>query len=106
MAEHADGESVDEVVVQVEDQADSLRIVISDRGPGIPQEQLEQVMEPFYRVEGSRNAETGGYGLGLSIAHTIARAHEGRLSLSNREGGTTTSTCAAGARAPPPGPRN
>ncbi|WP_439848107.1 ATP-binding protein, partial [Klebsiella variicola] len=43
--------------------------------PSAPQEQLEQVMEPFYRVEGSRNAETGGYGLGLSIAHTIARAH-------------------------------
>ena len=76
-----------DVVVRVEDQADSLKIVISDRGPGIPQEQLEQVMEPFYRVEGSRNADTGGYGLGLSIAHTIARAHEGRLSLSNREGG-------------------
>ena len=76
-----------EVVVRVEDQADSLNIVISDRGAGIPQEQLEQVMEPFYRVEGSRNAETGGYGLGLSIAHTIARAHGGRLSLRNREGG-------------------
>ena len=49
-----------DVVVRVEDQAGSLKIVISDRGPGIPQEQLEQVMEPFYRVEGSRNAETGG----------------------------------------------
>lgn len=76
-----------EVVVRVEDKADSLKIVISDRGPGIPQEQLEQVMEPFYRVEGSRNVETGGYGLGLSIAHTIASAHDGRLSLSNQEGG-------------------
>ena len=76
-----------EVVVRVEDQAERLTIVISDRGPGIPQAQLEQVMEPFFRVEGSRNAETGGYGLGLSIAHTIARAHEGRLSLRNREGG-------------------
>ncbi|MFP3496061.1 ATP-binding protein [Pseudomonas sp. SIMBA_059] len=76
-----------EVVVRVEDQADSLKIIIRDRGPGIPEEQLAQVMEPFYRVEGSRNAETGGYGLGLSIAHTIARAHEGRLSLNNREGG-------------------
>lgn len=75
------------VVARVDDHADSLRIIISDRGPGIPQEQLEQVMEPFYRVEGSRNAETGGYGLGLSIAHTIARAHEGQLSLRNREGG-------------------
>lgn len=76
-----------DVVVRIEDQADSLKIVISDRGPGIPQEQHDQVMEPFYRVEGSRNAETGGYGLGLSIAHTIAKAHDGRLSLSNREGG-------------------
>ncbi|UOK37437.1 ATP-binding protein [Pseudomonas palleroniana] len=75
-----------EVVVRVEDQADSLKIIIRDRGPGIPEEQLAQVMEPFYRVEGSRNAQTGGYGLGLSIAHTIARAHEGRLSLKNREG--------------------
>jgi len=76
-----------EVVVRVEDQASSLKIVISDRGPGIPQAQLEQVIEPFYRVEGSRNAETGGYGLGLSIAQTIASAHDGRLSLNNREGG-------------------
>lgn len=76
-----------DVVVRIDDQADSLKIVISDRGPGIPLEQLDQVMEPFYRVEGSRNAETGGYGLGLSIAHTIAKAHDGRLSLSNREGG-------------------
>ena len=67
--------------------AKSLNIVMSERRPGIPQEQLEQVMEPFYRVQGSRNADTSGYGLGLSIAHTIARAHEGRLSLSNREGG-------------------
>lgn len=76
-----------EVVVRIEDQADSLKIVISDRGPGIPQEQLEQVMEPFYRVEGSRNTQTGGYGLGLSIAHTIARAHDGQLNLSNRQSG-------------------
>jgi signal transduction histidine kinase len=81
-----------EVVVRVEDQAASLKIVICDRGPGIPQEQLEQVIEPFYRVEGSRNAETGGYGLGLSIAHTIASAHDGRLSLSNREGGGLEAT--------------
>ncbi|KAF1010992.1 MAG: Osmolarity sensor protein EnvZ [Pseudomonas fluorescens] len=76
-----------EVTVRVEDTPDSLSIMVRDRGPGIAQEQLEQVMEPFYRVEGSRNAETGGYGLGLSIAHTIAKAHDGQLKLSNREGG-------------------
>ncbi|UUQ63442.1 ATP-binding protein [Pseudomonas fuscovaginae UPB0736] len=76
-----------EVVVRVEDQPQQLRIVISDRGPGIPEALLEQVVEPFYRVEGSRNAKTGGYGLGLSIAHTIAAAHGGRMTLRNREGG-------------------
>ncbi|MGY2285767.1 ATP-binding protein [Pseudomonas gingeri] len=76
-----------EVVVRVEDQPQLLRIVISDRGPGVPEALLEQVVEPFYRVEGSRNAGTGGYGLGLSIAHTIAAAHGGRMTLRNREGG-------------------
>ncbi|KPA93189.1 signal transduction histidine kinase [Pseudomonas asplenii] len=76
-----------EVVVRIEDESPQLRIVISDRGPGVPEALLEQVVEPFYRVEGSRNAKTGGYGLGLSIAHTIAAAHGGRMILRNREGG-------------------
>ncbi|KPA99507.1 ATP-binding protein [Pseudomonas asplenii] len=76
-----------EVVVRIEDESQQLRIVISDRGPGVPEALLEQVVEPFYRVEGSRNAKTGGYGLGLSIAHTIAAAHGGRMILRNREGG-------------------
>ncbi|QXI27458.1 ATP-binding protein [Pseudomonas vanderleydeniana] len=76
-----------EVVVRIEDQPQQLRIVISDRGPGVPEALLEQVVEPFYRIEGSRNAKTGGYGLGLSIAHTIAAAHGGRMTLRNREGG-------------------
>ncbi|WP_273820215.1 MULTISPECIES: ATP-binding protein [Pseudomonas] len=76
-----------EVVVRIEDESQQLRIIISDRGPGVPEALLEQVVEPFYRVEGSRNAKTGGYGLGLSIAHTIAAAHGGRMILRNREGG-------------------
>lgn len=71
----------------IEDQPERLRIVIADQGPGIPEDQLEQVVEPFYRLESSRNAGTGGYGLGLSIAHTVAAAHEGRLQLRNRESG-------------------
>ena len=71
----------------IEDQPERLRIVIADQGPGIPEDQLEQVVEPFFRLESSRNAGTGGYGLGLSIAHTVAAAHEGRLQLRNREGG-------------------
>jgi len=73
--------------VQVEDDAERLRLRISDRGPGIPEDLLEQVFEPYYRLEASRNASSGGVGLGLSIARTIALAHGGKLSLHNLAGG-------------------
>ncbi len=73
--------------VTVEDTAAQLRITIADQGPGIPEEQLERVFEPFYRVEGSRSRDTGGVGLGLSVARDIARAHGGELRLRNRAGG-------------------
>ncbi|MBW4022551.1 MAG: HAMP domain-containing protein [Proteobacteria bacterium] len=66
----------------------SLRIEIADDGPGIPPEEMERVMQPFQRLETSRNRETGGVGLGLAIARDIARAHGGDLTLANRpEGG-------------------
>lgn len=74
--------------VHVEDSPAALRIAVRDNGPGLPDAMLEQVMEPFFRLEPSRNADTGGYGLGLSIAQTVAQAHGGRLTLRNRpEGG-------------------
>jgi signal transduction histidine kinase len=67
---------------------DSLRIEIADNGPGIPPSEMERVMQPFQRLETSRNRETGGVGLGLPIARDIARAHGGDLTLANRhEGG-------------------
>ncbi len=53
-------------------------------GPASPPEMLEQVFEPFFRLESSRNADTGGVGLGLSIARDIAQAHGGSLTLRNR----------------------
>jgi signal transduction histidine kinase len=62
-------------------------LVIEDDGPGIPEERLEQVFRPFTRVEGSRNRQTGGFGLGLTIARTIARSLGGEVRLENREGG-------------------
>lgn len=65
----------------------SLSIKVMDRGPGIAEEELAQVMEPFYRVENSRNRSTGGTGLGLAIAQQLALALGGSLILSNREGG-------------------
>jgi len=72
----------------VEAKADgSLSVKVMDRGPGIAEEELAQVMEPFYRVENSRNRSTGGTGLGLAIAQQLALAIGGSLTLSNREGG-------------------
>jgi len=72
-----------EANVVVEDAKQQLEIHVSDRGPGIPDEKLNEVFEPFHRLEESRNRETGGTGLGLSIARTIARAHGGELTLRN-----------------------
>jgi signal transduction histidine kinase len=68
--------------------AQAVEITIDDNGPGLPEDELVQVFQPFYRVEGSRNRETGGIGLGLAIALSIVQAHSGALKLSNRpEGG-------------------
>jgi len=74
-------------LIAIEDADDALRIRIRDEGPGIPEQELERVFEPFYRLEASRNSATGGTGLGLAIARTIARAHGGNVSLRNVKGG-------------------
>lgn len=66
---------------------DGMRIIVEDAGPGLPEEELEKVFEPFYRVESSRNRETGGVGLGLAIVRQIARNHGGNVTLENRPGG-------------------
>jgi signal transduction histidine kinase len=64
-------------------------VTVKDEGPGLPEEELNRVFEPFYRVEGSRSRETGGIGLGLSVARSIARAHGGDVTLSSDGGGLT-----------------
>jgi signal transduction histidine kinase len=66
---------------------DDLTIRIRDEGPGIPAEALDQVFEPFFRIEPSRNRDTGGAGLGLSIARDIVQAHGGSIALRNMERG-------------------
>ncbi|MCW2099206.1 UNVERIFIED_ORG: signal transduction histidine kinase [Pseudomonas psychrophila] len=65
----------------------NVSIKVLDRGPGISAEELREVLKPFYRVESSRNRDTGGTGLGLAIAQQLAIALGGSLCLSNREGG-------------------
>jgi signal transduction histidine kinase len=71
----------------VEDGVEFCTIRILDQGGGIPDHQLQQVFIPYYRLESSRNRDTGGSGLGLSIAQDIVQIHGGGLSLNNGPSG-------------------
>ncbi|MBN9095278.1 sensor histidine kinase [Pandoraea pnomenusa] len=66
---------------------EGIDIVVTDHGPGIPEDKLEAVFAPFVRLETSRNRHTGGTGLGLAIAKQLAQAMDARLTLRNRDGG-------------------
>lgn len=59
-------------------------VVVDDDGPGIPETEQDRVFSPFYRIESSRSQDTGGHGLGLTVAQTIIRAHGGDVRLQNR----------------------
>lgn len=74
-----------QVVLKVE--GDKLTVSVFDQGPGIAQDELEDVFRPFRRVETSRNKETGGVGLGLAVVRSVAHAHGGTASLHNRKEG-------------------
>jgi signal transduction histidine kinase len=76
-------------MITVDDGA-ALVVRVADEGPGIPEASLERAFEPFYRLESSRSRDTGGSGLGLSIARDIAQAHGGTLTLQNRPLGGLT----------------
>jgi signal transduction histidine kinase len=75
-------------IVSLRLDAGAVIIRIDDHGPGIPEADMETVFLPFRRLEASRSRETGGTGLGLTIARTIARAHGGDVHLENRPDGT------------------
>ena len=63
-----------------------VAITVADDGPGIPEGDLARMLEPFTRGDPSRNSETGGAGLGLTLARAIAEQHGGKLTLANRRG--------------------
>lgn len=75
-------------------------IDVLDRGPGIPADQLDAVLQPFHRLEPSRGRTTGGTGLGLAIAQQLTRALGGSLSLANRDGGGLQVTIALADKVP------
>lgn len=78
--------------IRCTDGPNQVCIAVRDHGPGIAESELQNVLQPFYRLEGSRNRNTGGVGLGLSIAHDIARRLQGQLTLKNAETGGLVAT--------------
>ena len=82
----------DSAVIEIDEDERQVAIRIMDNGPGIPEAELEAVLQPFYRVETSRNRETGGTGLGLAIAAQLTAQLDGKLHPANRaEGGLAVS---------------
>jgi two-component system osmolarity sensor histidine kinase EnvZ len=67
--------------ISVESQDKNILIHVDDNGPGIPVNEMTNVFKPFYRVDESRSLETGGVGLGLSIARNVVLSHGGSIKL-------------------------
>ena len=78
--------------IRIEDDESTLRLFVEDDGPGIAPDELARVTAPYYRPDASRSRETGGVGLGLSIASDIALLHGGELLLTNRPQGGLCAT--------------
>ena len=75
------------IVIRLTARRHSCLLVVEDRGPGVPEDALERIFRPFFRVDASRRRESGGTGMGLSLAERAAHAHGGRIWAENREGG-------------------
>ena len=75
------------ISMEVDESKQLVKITIEDTGPGVPEEQLSNIFNPFYRVDTSRAKKTGGYGLGLAIAKQAIHLHGGSIQASNRKQG-------------------
>jgi len=74
------------VEIDVSGSADAVRVDVRDHGPGIAVEHQRRLFERFYRADEARSRQTGGSGLGLSIARWAVEAHAGRLDVSSQPG--------------------
>jgi two-component system osmolarity sensor histidine kinase EnvZ len=84
--QHGNGKPID---VDLHCKEEEVAIEIRDRGPGIPQEEVEAVFRPFHRLESSGNQSSNGFGLGLAIANQLAHKHDWKIELLPRDGGGT-----------------
>jgi two-component system sensor histidine kinase CpxA len=78
---------------------------VMDRGPGVPEKELETIFRPFHRLDAARQRSTGGSGVGLAIADRAVRLHAGHLSASNRPGGGLIVEMRLPCATPPPAAR-
>jgi two-component system sensor histidine kinase CpxA len=82
-------QSVVELKISCEEQAGvpMVNLDVSDCGPGLPENELENIFRPFYRVDDARERDTGGFGVGLAIAERAVRLHHGEVRARNRPDG-------------------
>jgi len=81
------------VQISLKQEDQTIIVQIKDDGPGIPEEHISYLFEPFYRVDKSRSKKTGGYGLGLGLCKKIMEAHGGRIEVFNNVGHRGLTVC-------------
>jgi signal transduction histidine kinase len=77
--------------LSIDADSEFVTLNVDDEGPGIPPDQREAILEPFVRLEDSRNRRTGGAGLGLAVARSLVEAHNGTIAITDAPGSTADS---------------
>jgi signal transduction histidine kinase len=82
------GDRTKPIEVRIDTTATAARVRVLDRGPGVPEAELERIFEPFYRTDKSRDHRQDGQGIGLAITSRVTELHRGKVTARNRaEGG-------------------